>query len=325
MWMQWYFWVALALLAGGIALKLFRTRADRPILNACARAGGVIFTLLALLALSSTGWLIYWRATHPRVAAEEQLFDGIGYLRRVSDSPHKMVAHIIHVDLTLPGLSFVITQPEPQTVPLLRAKTTTQFLQDQNLQLAINANFFHPFHSHSPWDFYPRAGDPVEVLGCAASAGNFYSTQVWAGATLYISSSNRAEIGTIDQPLWNAISGDQFLLREGKIVADPTDQKVYPRCAAGLTTNRSTLILVLVDGRQPGYSEGCTLHELALLFQQHAAHDAINLDGGGSVTLVIARPNARPFTLNSPIHTRIPGRQRPIANHLGIRVLPVDE
>jgi hypothetical protein len=28
--------------------------------------------------------------------------------------------------------------------------------------------------------------------------------------------------------------------------------------------------------------------------------------------------------LNSPIHTRVPMRQRPVANHLGVYALPID-
>ena len=41
---------------------------------------------------------------------------------------------------------------------------------------------------------------------------------------------------------------------------------------------------------------------------------------GGSVTLVMADEKRRPVVLNSPIHTRIPGRQRPVGNQIGVRV-----
>nr|WP_324250422.1 phosphodiester glycosidase family protein [Xanthomonas vesicatoria] len=44
----------------------------------------------------------------------------------------------------------------------------------------------------------------------------------------------------------------------------------------------------------------------------------INLDGGGSSTLA-ARVDGRVRTLNRPIHTGIPGRERPVANQLGVR------
>lgn len=74
----------------------------------------------------------------------------------------------------------------------------------------------------------------------------------------------------------------------------------------------------VVDGRQPNYSEGVTLEELALLLREYGAHDAMNLDGGGSTTLVMEGDNGQPVLLNSPIDSRIPGRERAVANHLGI-------
>jgi hypothetical protein len=48
-------------------------------------------------------------------------------------------------------------------------------------------------------------------------------------------------------------------------------------------------------------------------------YNAINLDGGGSTTLVLANPDkeGKPKTLNAPTHTKIPMRDRPVANHLG--------
>jgi exopolysaccharide biosynthesis protein len=50
------------------------------------------------------------------------------------------------------------------------------------------------------------------------------------------------------------------------------------------------------------------------------AQYAMNLDGGGSSALVVEGPDRLPRVLNSPIDNLIPGRQRPVANHLGIAV-----
>ena len=80
------------------------------------------------------------------------------------------------------------------------------------------------------------------------------------------------------------------------------------------------MTVVLVDGRQHGYSEGVTLPELSALLVELGVHDAIELDGGGSATLVAADEDGEPRVLNSPIHSRIPGRERPVANHLGVRI-----
>jgi exopolysaccharide biosynthesis protein len=75
-----------------------------------------------------------------------------------------------------------------------------------------------------------------------------------------------------------------------------------------------------VDGRQPFYSEGITLNELARLMISLGAQDAMNLDGGGSSTMVVASKDGQPRILNSPIDNYIPGRERPVANHLGVYV-----
>jgi exopolysaccharide biosynthesis protein len=61
----------------------------------------------------------------------------------------------------------------------------------------------------------------------------------------------------------------------------------HPRTALGWRED-GTLLLVVVDGRQPGYSEGMSLFELTELFRALSAVEALNLDGGGSTTLVVA-------------------------------------
>ena len=60
---------------------------------------------------------------------------------------------------------------------------------------------------------------------------------------------------------------------------------VHPRTAAGVTAD-GALILMVVDGRQPE-SRGVSLRELAQLMHDRGAVEAVNLDGGGSSTLVV--------------------------------------
>ena len=61
--------------------------------------------------------------------------------------------------------------------------------------------------------------------------------------------------------------------------------EVHPRTAAGRTSN-GTLIVMVVDGRQ-SVSRGVSLQELAAMMRDVGAVDALNLDGGGSSTLVV--------------------------------------
>lgn len=87
-----------------------------------------------------------------------------------------------------------------------------------------------------------------------------------------------------------AIGGSPVLLRDGQraFPDDPTSfvRGRHPRTLVGRTGTGHTL-LVTVDGRQPGYSEGMNLAEAADLMLELGAVDAINLDGGGSTTFVV--------------------------------------
>lgn len=58
----------------------------------------------------------------------------------------------------------------------------------------------------------------------------------------------------------------------------------YPRCALGISDDE--LLAVCCDGRRSGVDAGLELAELARLLISFGATDAINLDGGGSATLV---------------------------------------
>ena len=77
------------------------------------------------------------------------------------------------------------------------------------------------------------------------------------------------------------------------------------------------LFLVVVDGRQPGYSVGMSLAELAEFMRMRLAdfalarenaYQALNLDGGGSATMVVGEQ-----VVNSPSD---PTGERPVANAL---------
>ena len=54
---------------------------------------------------------------------------------------------------------------------------------------------------------------------------------------------------------------------------------------------RKTLYLFVIDGRQPNYSMGCTVYEVGEFLKHFGASDALNMDGGGSTTLVFREDN----------------------------------
>ena len=67
--------------------------------------------------------------------------------------------------------------------------------------------------------------------------------------------------------------------------------------------------------RNDGYSEGLTTAETAEWMKILGAYNALNLDGGGSTTLVVEASNKNPELLNRPSGPPA-GNERRVANHL---------
>ena len=275
-----------------------------------------VFTCLASLS-AWVGWR--WVQTAPFQPGEKSklLFQGVAYERETRQTPRPMVIHVVTIDLRQKGLSFLVTPGEAKEKLPLQARTTSQFLQEFELQLAINGDGFTPWQANGPLDYYPHAGDRVKPNGLAASRGVVYAQSTGSVPVLYLARNNKAAFNSPTGKIYNAISGDRMLVEVGRPVARQTGPP-EPRTAIGLDKSGRRLILVLVDGRQPGYSEGATLAELAKILIDYGAVTAMNLDGGGSTTLVIQDADGNPKLLNLPIQHRIPGAERPVGNHLGI-------
>lgn len=281
----------------------------------------------ASLLAAVNGWPLLRR--QPPAIANQTLFSGVVYTREVRSSPRPLVVHIATVDLRQPGVRLLVTPGDPDGERSLRAQTTSAFLERHRLQLAVNGDGFTPWYSTSLLRYYPHAGDPVDPLGFAASEGEMYAQGNGVAPTLYISRNNRARFNQPIGAVYNAISGNLMLVAAGKPVPEALQAEaaevLQPRTALALDKSGRKLIIVVVDGRQPGYSEGATLAELAEIVIAHGGFYAMNMDGGGSSTLVMADKNGKARLLNSPIDQNIPGRERPVGNHLGVYAAPASD
>lgn len=286
------------------------------------------FFLPAMMMLLLTSTLVYGVFTRGRpapVPAKYQLYPGVTYQRIIRYLPHAMIAHIVIIDRKNANYSYVITRPDEIDRPAgpLDARTTSQFLEEYGVQIAINGDGFFPWWSNNPMDYYPHIGDPVTPNGFSAAFGEIYargSQDPTPEPTLYISRMNELVFNRIPGRVHHAISGDRMLMLGGEIVDGLDDEDIDPRTAIGVNRNGRWVYLVVVDGRQPFYSAGASLQELADLMKDLGAFYAMNLDGGGSSTLVVQGADGGAVILNSPIDQYIPGRERAVANHLGIRV-----
>jgi hypothetical protein len=276
---------------------------------------------LAVGLLGGAGLIAYRSQPQPD-EKNQALFEGITYVRDTRQAPRPMVVHVVKVNLRASGIAFLVTPGNPDAYQALEARTTSQFLQQFGVQLAVNGDGSDPSHYNNPLDYYPHLGDPVDPTGFAASKGVIYSDNPENEPVLYISRRNRARFNSPLGGIYNAISGFSMIVEDGKPLPG-LDEGLHPRTALALDKPRRQLIVIVVDGRQSGSSQGATLAELAEIVIVHGGYDAMNMDGGGSSTLVVQGENGEPVLLNSPIHKGIPGEERPVSNHLGIYAQPL--
>jgi hypothetical protein len=246
-------------------------------------------------------------------------FTGVDVAELQAAEPRRLRGVALRIDLQAQGISFLATPANGDRAGETDAQLTSAFLEKHGLQAAINAAPFDIVHD--------QPGKPQDVHGLLVSEGKKVSKAASSPA-LVIDRDNRAWIedpmSRVPESAWNAVGGFAVILRGG----EPTgrgDDKLHPRTAAGVSKDGRWLYWVVVDGRQFGHSGGVSTGELAALFQRLGAWDAINLDGGGTSTLVVAGPDGKPQILNSPVHRGIPGQERLSACHLGVRALPLQD
>lgn len=114
---------------------------------------------------------------------------------------------------------------------------------------------------------------------------------------------DEAEISFALEGEWHdvrmAVGANQLLVQDGAVVHH-SDAAIHPRTAVGIKADGS-IVLLTVDGRSPGFSEGVTLAELGEIMLSMGAVDAVNLDGGGSTTFIARLPgDAERTLLNRP-------------------------
>ncbi|MFI7605763.1 phosphodiester glycosidase family protein [Micromonospora sp. NPDC049366] len=113
--------------------------------------------------------------------------------------------------------------------------------------------------------------------------------------------------------LHTAVGGGNVLVRDGA-VQSIADASPAPRTAVGFTADGRKMIMLTVDGRQVD-SRGVTQTELGRMMVELGAHHALNLDGGGSSTLLAREPGAAAVQVeNSPSD----GAERAVPNGLAL-------
>jgi len=251
---------------------------------------------------------------HAKVSRWQPIFRGVEMCTAATEVPRRLQVRAVRVDLREPTIDFLVTPRIGNGTNAWAGRTTSEFLSEFKCQVALNGSIFDVFAK--------QRGAPIHVQGLSLSRGDFYeSAHRWDA--LLINTNRRAWIArapTDAQGACNGLSGFFALLVNGRNNGTMTTR--HPRSTVGISRNGRYLILMAIDGRQPGYSESVTTAEAAEWMRKLGAYNALNLDGGGSTALVIEGLDGAPVVLNRPCGPP-PGLERRVANHLGVFAQPL--
>jgi hypothetical protein len=170
--------------------------------------------------------------------------------------------------------------------------TRGKFASPEGLAMT-DGRIWHRASAQRPFLAFSTNRNAAIEAGTEANSTNFAYTQIIGGGQIIVSDGNTIEFNS------------RFATNR------------HPRTAVGIDRSKTKLTLLVVDGRQPKLSVGMTLHELSQEMIRLGCDRAINLDGGGSSTLVYRDPEThRLKVLNSPSDQK----ERSVADILGFTV-----
>jgi hypothetical protein len=290
--------------------------------------------LVALLASLFFGWTLAGCAQSVSSPTATQPDDrlaeaGIRYWLATRQQPRMLRIHNLQVDLSNPRVEVTpVLAADPDGAGPATAELTPPAVLAQRVSALALVNC-------NPWQGIADAagkrstnwheGMPVQILGLAAACGDIRSTSADpTHCSVWMDAAGKPHIGRPSNttPIRDGVAGFLQLVRDGKRMHEPGGP-IHPRTALGLDAGGRYLYLVVVDGRQSGYSEGMSYFELASYMLELGCQEAVNLDGGGSSIMLMAAEAGNYRIVNDP-STKVGGISvsRPIPVALAVRNRP---
>ena len=249
------------------------------------------------------------------------------YKHEIRHEPNLSI-YSVTIDMTDPRVAVHVARagddpdgPGPWLTTLL---PVPEIADRDHFDIAINGDFFSALNTKDTEGKntgYVR-GKWAAPVGFAATDGHVWSTPASTRPAFVLDSRSHGIFENIDpkkaipSDVRQAVGGDVFLVKDGSTVSHKEPAKA-PRTVLGLDKSGTKLIIMVVDGRQPSRSIGMNYTELGDEMVRLGAYTALNLDGGGSTTLVLRdHATGKLHVVNHPSD----GKPRSVADVLGITI-----
>jgi len=279
-----------------------------------------LYLLLPFDAVAAADSLVIFSNKAPSAGVEQPA--PVIYWKESRDTPRLLRIHFLRIDLQSTNCQvFTIISDDPDARGPAEATLEEPGIlaASHNAIAAINANGFQSLKTtNAATDNNWFKGKPVNITGLAVSNGVVRSKPSASHFPLWIDFDGKLHIGNPDakeKPSEAVSDWSGLLVHRGKIIASSTE-KLHPRTLLGYDKTGRWLFMVVVDGRQPEYSDGLYLSESAELMRNLGCHEAIAMDGGGSSIMIAMNPSTGKLTvLNRPAEEK----PRPVPVMLGVR------
>jgi exopolysaccharide biosynthesis protein len=251
----------------------------------------------------------------------QPLFKGVNHATGETDEPRLQKVNAIRVDLQDPDIQLITTPGNGALPGDTTRQTASSYIAQTDVQVAINGQYIDLATGYPYGDLFGLAMHEGQIVSPAQDLHALIGVNP---GTLLVTQDNVARIeqtypSTDLTGVWTAVESWAYLLIDGVNTGDPRviPGNVEPRSAVGLSQDGRYLILMTIDGRQRGYSEGATSFEESEWLTRFGAYNGINLDGGGSTHLWVSEHEGETYAVNRPTENRR------VSNHLGIYAAPL--
>lgn len=192
-------------------------------------------------------------------------------------------------------------------VDVVPGQMQTALEEGHTVLAGMNAGYFRRKFHFRPYGLSIRNGieiSPPHSEPTVAVSGGIELGTLWIG----IDGDRQLIFGSEETypeyrgKLMYAASPSHYLVKEGRISMVYEDVTLEPRSAFGVTA-AGEYVLLVIDGRQPGYSSGASNRETATVLCDLGVETGVNFDGGGSTNLSVCE-DGRITTFNQPCEDR---------------------
>lgn len=227
--------------------------------------------------------------------------DGVCYQQRryVDSEEAPFMVYILTVDLQKATLYTGTSQNNYELIPTQRqdvlAQTEASVQDGLDVVAAVNGDFFAIETSYQPSGLCVKNG---KLINSNSRLRPYTAITKEGQARICDGREETLDPATLEM----AVGGSHVILKDGVITEfgeyDSSAKTSHPRTLAGIKADGSVL-LVVIDGRQPQMSNGANLTQSAELMRALGAVTAINHDGGGSSTMLV-KTQDQYRVMNSP-------------------------